>query len=610
MIGRFNVILLIAVIVSPCFGQWVTQRVDLQKGWNGVFLHVDPSHSDLDAWIGVDAENPIVRIWRWNPPTAAQFYENPADEIYNVSGWSQWNRLENESGLSSMVGDTAYLVESLTNYTWNVKGRPVSPRSSWNMNGLNLIGFPTTRSNPPKFDEFLSESSELQTESVDIYRYQGTSLSTNNPIKISSSLHRNVSVTRGQAFWMEAGNVFNKYFGPFEVSLSGSDGIYFYDDLSSASLRLRNLTEHELTITMRMAESEPAPVGQPLISGTPPLLIRDLLNVENMTYGFTELPIGRSQSWTLAPCNEEGSEVNVVLGLDRTSITQNEGDLLAGVLQLTDSLGHLEVNVPVSGTVASDKGLWVGEALVSQVGQYLKSYEDGSTNPIITTNGSMIVTNDLLMNARGEYQVSEINTDITDVPKWFPLRLIIHSPEDGDPVLLQRVFSGMDFSTNQVLSCQQAALNPAYFDSARRISATHLPWTEKNSGWSFDGALTQGTLITTTVNTAYNDQQSNPFLHTYHPDHDNLDDRFEKELEQGAESYTIERTIRLLPEAAGTNFTDRISSSKRLIGNYQETIKLIGLPQAGGADHRTFEVRGAFRLDRISDIPKMTEPLN
>jgi hypothetical protein len=36
----------------------------------------------------------------------------------------------------------------------------------------------------------------------------------------------------------------------------------------------------------------------------------------------------------------------------------------------------------------------------------------------------------------------------------------------------------------------------------------------------------------------FNDHASNPFLRTYHPDHDNLDATFKQELPQGSESYT------------------------------------------------------------------------
>ena len=41
--------------------------------------------------------------------------------------------------------------------------------------------------------------------------------------------------------------------------------------------------------------------------------------------------------------------------------------------------------------------------------------------------------------------------------------------------------------------------------------------------------------------TKYNDRISNPFIHAYHPDHDNLDAKFENELVQGYESWGINR---------------------------------------------------------------------
>ena len=185
-----------------------------------------------------------------------------------------------------------------------------------------------------------------------------------------------------------------------------------------------------------------------------------------------------------------------------------------------------------------------------------------------------------------------------------------YRPHSGPAQLLQQVYFGTDVYTNQVLSRQESVLDPVQLESARRITATHLPYSPENEGWLFDAALTEGALISATVITPYNDQQSNPFLHTYHPDHDNLDGDFANELPQGSESYEIERTIRLQIDPAGTNFSDRVTGGQTRYGSYQETLKLIGMdPGNGEKDTRTFEMRGAFRLDRISTIPELTNPL-
>ena len=62
----------------PAQAQWLTQSIGLKAGWNAVFLHVDASHDTLDALIGGDGSNPIQEVWRWNPPSVAQFTDSPA----------------------------------------------------------------------------------------------------------------------------------------------------------------------------------------------------------------------------------------------------------------------------------------------------------------------------------------------------------------------------------------------------------------------------------------------------------------------------------------------------------------------------------------------------
>jgi len=599
--------LLLLLVACPAFGQWLTQSVEIKTGWNGVFLHVDPSHQDLNTSVAGDSSNPITQVWRWSPPLIAQFIDTPHEPTDEVSGWSSWTRINPDSVLQRLVGNGAYLVESLSNYTWQVKGRPVAPRHYWNIEGLNLVGFPTVSApaTAPTFEDFLAQDPDLlnasgtQSSDLEIFRYAGTDL-ISNPKRISPALYRNTSIAtvqRGKAFWIRAGTVFNKYFGPFEVVLPNAENIDFYDTLSTYRFRLKNFTTNTLSVSMKLMASESAPNGQPGIVNVPPLLVRGALDFETHEYGYTPLPAGATNIWTLAPKDAEGSEVEVVLGLDRLAMSDPVGSLLAGVLKFTDSLGYTEVDIPVSGEVAADgTGLWVGEALVTQVGQYLKSYQGGSTNPVVSTNGNYIVTG--------------LNTNLTDVPSWCSLRLIVHNPESGAARLLQQVFYGMGTTSNLVLSRKETALDASELETARRISAVHLPWTEENTGWTFDGPLQQGTWITATVTNEFNDQRSNPFLHTYHPDHDNLDSAFDYEEPQGKESYTIVRTLRLQVTPPGSNFTSRVSGGKRLLGDYRETTQLIGLARAGGTnDTRTFEAQGVFRLDRISDISTLTDTL-
>jgi hypothetical protein len=231
---------------------------------------------------------------------------------------------------------------------------------------------------------------------------------------------------------------------------------------------------------------------------------------------------------------------------------------------------------------------------VSQVAHYLKSYaRDANNTPVASSNGNYIVTG--------------VDSSLGPVSKDYPLRLIVHNPEAGQAVLLQRVYYGFDSGTNVVVANGESVLHPAYLKSARRITATHLPWSSTNTVWPMSGALGNATNLTTLVSVAYEDQASNPFLRTYHPDHDNLNATFNAVLAQGSESYRIERAITLLVQPPASDFSSLVAAADTLTGEYREVVTLQGLARGGGAnDTRQFETRGAFRLTRVSEVRTLT----
>lgn len=208
----------------------------------------------------------------------------------------------------------------------------------------------------------------------------------------------------------------------------------------------------------------------------------------------------------------------------------------------------------MSATATSTAGLWVGVAMVTQVGQYLKSYErNASDQPVVDTNG--------------QYVVTTVNTNLGAVPRFFPLRLIVHNPTNsGGAVLLQRAFVGLNAYTNPVFATRESVLGGAFLADARRISATHLPWSEANAGWAFTGKLGLAATVTASVTNDFNDHASNPFVHTYHPDHDNRDATFQNALPQGAESYTVVRDITLQVTPPVDDFGSLTPASQTLGG--------------------------------------------
>ncbi len=579
----------------PLQAQWQTQTNVLQTGWNAVFLHVDPSHQTADELLL--AETDIEEVWLWVPDMGnGQFYDDVQSPTDGDSSWLSWQReTYTEATLGTLIGNAAYLIKvtnSLsdggTTFTWTVKGQPVPPSYSWNSDGQNFIGFSTPAATPPNFDDFLEHDTALYSAS-DIYIYVGGDLSdgtdgnSQNPQELASYL--GPSVDRGRAMWIDTGD-YNRYFGPFELKLQNSSGVHFRDFISSHTLTLQNLTDETNTVSLTLIGSEAAPDGQTAIAGTPPVIVRGDLDITNLTYAYTSLNDG-AHSWTLAPHGETGSQVQFTLGIDRLSLSDLLGDYHAGILRFTDSSGLLEVDVPVSAEVASTTGLWVGEATVSQVQEDVNVYEteevDGEVETVYDDDNNAILVSS--------------STNYSGVAKSFPLRLIVYVDDDGNPTLYQRAYYGLGTNLSAGVFFKQSDLHTDYLSSARRVSAIHLPWEADPAGWSLGTTFAQGSNMTAQVTIGYDNHASNPFVHTYHPDHDNLNADFDAKKSEGEESYRIVRTISLDLASSADDFKSLARAARSVTGSYAETLKLVGKDSQG----REYNVAGAFALTRLTD---------
>jgi hypothetical protein len=513
--------------------------------------------------------------------------------------WDRGGVLANS--LFRLVPNAAYLVRNTaaTNYAWRVVGQPVVPRFTWTAQGVNFLGFATRPVNPPVVDTFFSPSLVLQNQ-AQIFHYPGGEAAGAPPVTRELFTKFSTPVVRGQAFWMRVDNYFNNYYGPVEVVAQLATGVRFGEALGQYSLRLRNRTALSLTVTNTLVASDPAPAGQVAHTGLVPLLLRGQLNQTNLTYAYSDFSAPRVI--TLAPQGQPGSDVELILGLNRQAINNSPGgpgDLYAGILRVEDSLGYSQLDLPVSAVRASPAGLWVGNANVSHVRAYLKSYQLGADGqPVLApvgTNGAA-------------YVVTNVNTALGPASRSFPLRLIYHVDTNNAVRLLQRVFSGQSRQTNAILTTRETELDPAALATARRISAAHLPWSAANSGWPATGGFAQGQSLTNLVTVDYNDHASNPFLHTYHPDHDNLTPLFNALQPLGAESYQVERRMVLQFTAPPVSFTTLTEGGARMVGTYQEDITFRGRARNGTNDTRTITTAGDFSLQRVSTVPHLTVP--
>ena len=588
-----GILLLIQILWTlPASSQWITQNNLLKGGWNAVYLHVDASHAPISDVLATATD--VDEVWLWSPPTGGQFFDNPQAPTESGSQWSKWTRsLGSSSPLQRLIPNSAYYVhvtDSRTEYAWTLKGKPVAPRYRWSGSGLNFIGF-SSPSGPMGYERFFLPAPALL-ESAEIYRSPGGAFGSGNPLRLSDFAR--TTFTRGEAVWMRLNTGFNRYFGPFEVSLPGSRVISFGAEGTQYSFRLSNQSATTNTVTLRLIASETPPSGQTNIVGVPPILVRGTIDPATLLYGSVPLIAGNTDlkkgtySWTLPPKGKPGSDVQVVLGLARDQLSGNPGDLSAGVLQLTDDQGLMRIDLGVAAVKSSLAGLWVGEAQISQVVQYLVNYQrDPVGNPVIK-----------LTETNGVYAVLTTNAVLGPVPRAFPLRLIMH--DDGiNSYLMQRVFLGSDITTNPIVATEQRFIHPDRLGEARRISAAHLPWSASNTPWPM---TLVDNVYRASVVTPYDAVGANPFVHQYHPDHDNLNASFTQSLPKGRESYGITRTIWLSPQVAATDYLGQTSGSLERKGIYDETITVEGT----GGSSRTFKVVGTFSLNRISSISTLT----
>jgi hypothetical protein len=201
-------------------------------------------------------------------------------------------------------------------------------------------------------------------------------------------------------------------------------------------------------------------------------------------------------------------------------------------------------------------------------------------------------------NESGEYIADSTDTSLGGVAESFPLRLIMHVNGAGEITLLQQIFHGLNSEANPILCTHESLLEDSFLESARRITSVHLPWSNSNNGWAVSGVLANDQTLTATVDLAYDDQASNPFLHTYHPDHDNLNANFTLTQPRGVESYGVSRLITWDVKSIGDDFETLTKSSQVFVGEYSEVLTFKSL----GSETKDYQVKGLFGLTRISNI--------
>ena len=106
--------------------------------------------------------------------------------------------------------------------------------------------------------------------------------------------------------------------------------------------------------------------------------------------------------------------------------------------------------------------------------------------------------------------------------------------------------------------------------------------------------------LTTTVTMPYNDQAANPFLHTDHPDHDNLNATFNGQQDRGL--ILIPAALDHPDQGPGDRFFGTRSRRGHTLGQLRGNDNAAGDRQQQPSIPRD----GSFVLNRISQVPTLT----
>ncbi len=552
------------ILVGTSHAQWKTETYDLKGGWNAIYLHGDATHATPDQhFASGDAAN-ILEIWRWNTnPNQVQFTTSPQIPSAGTPEWTVWKRDGSVSDLTNLSANSAYLVKCLgsatDSYQVTIPQRPVPPATTWVRAGANLLGFPSFKNttNFPLFSDYFATFPAAIAPNSKIFKYTGGDFGPANPIQVFSPGQEQVD--RNQAYWFESA-VISNFYAPLEISLSNPGGFDFGRTGSVITARIRNRTAATVTVTITPTSSDSPPASQPAIEGDVPLTLR---TPEAGTGQIIATPITTPVQQVVGP----GATVNLSFGIDRPAMTGASDAFYASLLRFNDSDDLIDICIPARASVTSLAGLWIGDAEVSAVESKVP------TSPGETT------------------------------PRPFPLRLLTHVADDGTARLLSQVFLGtLDDEPNghpTGLCTKEAGLKQDQKANALRLGVAHMPLDQVITAGS--GSVALGSTLVRTINIPWNDP-TNPFVHQYHPDHDNRDarpDGTNVPLGDGVESHSVSRTCTFEVTAAPPGGTGVLGWGNTVIGgNYTEVLS--------GLHKQSITVSGTFTLRRVSEIGAIT----
>lgn len=603
--------------VPEVLSQTRTQDIELVPGWNAVFLEVQPDPRDAELAL---AQVPVESVWLWNGRTASsQFVQDPGRLTPESPDWLVF--LPARAGqpalgtLFTLPGGRPYLVKlgGSTPVVWRVSGRPANRAPVWKGERFNFVGFHLDPAVPVTIQDFFSPVSALHNQPVYTLspagEWQLVTDRTSRPLK------------PGRAYWVYAREA-TDFDGPLSAESVLQGDLAFGGLANRLKLRVGNLWSRNRSIRVRPVPTGPAPAGTPYSLGPVRLGVRQRNSKAFVPFetGVT-LPLGPGQSddLPLEIRRHEMIEASVPAGVLAASFQT--------LLEVTDGAGsrrfvsvtaaspnHPElVGVSPGSSAAQQRGrsagtaldpvgspyagLWSGFVSVDQVSEPRHATAPGQPRPAAGTFQFRVLvhvdtagTCRLLGQAYVMFKAGEFAAPTGNGPSEVaqPGRYVILTDES---LLGLRDAKGALVYTGSMLRDDVRI--------GRRISCATL---SLDAPLMLSGNFGPANSVLSGTNRIPFNHPLNPFVHRYHPDHDNKDREFVPYAGPNEESWDLVREMTFYftgADPAAGNVPIAGFGAGVVGGRYEEMV--VGI-------HKTpIRTAGTFRLTRILEVDQLND---
>lgn len=227
-----------------------SQTIQLQRGWNAVFLEVHPIEARPAS---IFAQTPVdVVASFFAPGSSAQFMTDPGADLFSQAGWGVWYAANRPDAflktLHGIYGQQGYLIHAKSDYTWTVSGAVTPAQTKWQPKAYNLVGFSVHPVAAPTFAQFFAGAPALRHNKI--YR-----LSNGTWRRVSDASAE--TMRSGEAFWIYC-NGATTYQGPLRVETSTPMGVLLGSGINTVTLR--NDTPNPITPTVHHLVGSGPPV--------------------------------------------------------------------------------------------------------------------------------------------------------------------------------------------------------------------------------------------------------------------------------------------------------------------------------------------------------------